>query len=129
MALIEGTRAPRLRGLRYLGGHPAAPSDLDRIDMTFDSVGVRLERRGDELGVVPWNDVIELSADAESTTKRMTVPRVWLLGIVAAVFRKRERRVLLRLQDGRGAWVFEVDGISLGDLRAGIDAIRSANVA
>ena len=59
----------------------------------------------------------------------MTVPRVWLLGIFAAAFRKRERRVLLRLQDGRGAWVFEVDGISLGDLRTGIDAIRSANVA
>jgi hypothetical protein len=124
MPLVEGQRTPKLRGLRYLGGHPAAPSELDRIDASFDSVGVRFERRGTELGLVRWDDVQDLSADAVLTTYRMTLPRVWFLGVLAAAFPKRERRVLLRLADRRGAWLFEVDGISLSDLRTGIALIR-----
>jgi hypothetical protein len=129
MPLVEGQRTPKLRGLHYLGGHPAAPSELDRIDVSFDSVGVRFERRGTELGVVRWDDVQDLSADAVLTTYRMTLPRVWFLGVLAAVFPKRDRHVLLRLADRRGAWVFEVDGISLSDLRTGIASIRQQRAA
>jgi len=47
---------------------------------------------------------------------------------LCAAFKKRQRRVLLRLQDRRRAWLFEVDGISLNDLRAGTEAIRSTYV-
>lgn len=124
----EPPRPPRLRGLRYLGGHPAAPDELDRIDMTFDDVGVRFERHGHVLGVVVWDDVVDLAADTTLTTERMTVPRVLVFGIYAALFKRRDRHVLLRLQDRRGAWVFEVDGITLHELRAGIDAIHAAHL-
>lgn len=128
MTLVSQSKAPRLQGLRYLGGHPAAPRELNGIDMMFDEVGVRFDRRGEELGVVPWDELRDLSADAALSVDRMTVPRVFLLGMLAALFKKQERRVLLRLQDNRGSWIFEVDGINLRDLRAGIDAIRSAHV-
>lgn len=118
-----------LRGLHYLGGHPAAPNELDRVDMSFDAAGVTFERGHDELGAVPWSKVHDLSVDAESATSRMTVPRVWLFGVFAILFRKTERHVLLRLADERGAWVFEVDGITIGDLRAGITELRQRYVA
>ncbi len=114
-----------LRGLDYLGGHPAAPSELDHIDMFFDHHGITFERAGERLGTIPWAQVVDLSVDAQPTTSRMTVPRVWLLGVFAALFKKRERRVLLRLSDPRGAWVFSVEGIGLRELREGIATIRA----
>ena len=45
------------------------------------------------------------------------------------LFKKREHRVLLRIQDQRGAWLFTVEGIKLDDLRAGLHQIweRYAN--
>ena len=42
-----------LRDLHYLGGHPAAPGELDRIDMFFDNHGIRFERAGERLGSTP----------------------------------------------------------------------------
>jgi len=124
-----GDRDLVLRGLDYLGGHPVAPSELDRIDMVFDHDGVTFERAGERLGSIPWAEVVDLSVDAEQTTSRMMVPRVWLLGVFAALFKKRERRVLLRLADPRDAWVFSVEGISLRELRAGIATIRDRHRA
>lgn len=124
MSFAEQDRSLVLRGLRYLGGHPAAPHELDRVDMFFDDTGVSFERGRDQLGVIPWDNVHDLTADAESTSTRMTVPRVWFLGIFATLFQKRERHVLLRVADGRGAWLFAVEGISLADLRSGMDQLR-----
>ena len=113
-----------LRSLRYLGGHPSAPSELDRVDVFFDVDGIEFKRKHERLGSIPWDEVTDLSADAESTTRRMTVPRVWLLGVFAALFPTRERHVLLRVSDRRGPWMFEVSGIRLGELRKGIAKIR-----
>jgi hypothetical protein len=92
--------------------------------MFFDDRGITFERAGERLGSIPWDQVVDISVDAEPTTRRMTVPRVWFLGIFAAFFKKRERHVLLRVADPRGAWLFAVEGISLNELRAGIAAIR-----
>ena len=122
-------RAPVLRDLHYLGGHPAAPSELDRIDMVFDDHGITFARAAERLGFIPWPDVVDLSVDADFTTDRTTAPRIMLLGIFAAWFTRRERRVLLRLADHRGAWVFAVEGISLNELRAGIATIRRRHLA
>ena len=119
-----GDRALVLRGLHYLGGHPGAPNELDGIDMFFDELGITFERAGERLGSIPWGQVVDLSVDASSTTRRMTLPRVWLLGVYAFLFQKRERRVFLRLVDPWGAWLFSVGGISLNELRAGIATIR-----
>lgn len=113
-----------LRELEYLGGHPAAPSPLDRIDMYFDDAGVRFERKADHLGSIPWDRVRDLTAEAEVVTSRVTGPRVWLFGIFAMLVPRRERRVLLRLADDRGGWLFHVDGIGLDEIRAGLDRIR-----
>jgi hypothetical protein len=122
-------RTPVLRNLHYLGGHPAAPSELDRIDMVFNDHGITFARAAERLGFVPWSEVVDLSADAEVTTERTTAPRIMLLGILAAWFTRRERRVLLRLADHRGAWVFAVEGISLSELRAGITTIRRRHLS
>jgi hypothetical protein len=59
----------------------------------------------------------------------MTLPRVWLLGVYAFLFQKRERRVLLRIQDRRGAWLFTADGIAFDELRSGLQAIRTRHTA
>jgi hypothetical protein len=119
-----GQDALVLRDPHYLGGHPAAPSELDRIDMFFDNHGIRFQRAGERLGSIPWDQVVDLSVDAEYTTTRVSVPIVWLLDIFAALFPRRERRVLLRFADPRGAWMFAVEGISLSELRRGIATIR-----
>lgn len=124
MSFAEQDRSLVLRGLRYLGGHPAAPQGLDRVDMFFDDAGVSFERGREQLGVITWDDIHGLTADAESTSTRMTLPRVWFFGILATLFQKRERHVLLRVADRRGAWLFAVEGISLADLRSGIDQLR-----
>src|SRR3954469_24744268 len=87
-------RAPVLRDLHYLGGHPAAPSELDRIDMVFDDAGITFARGAERLGSIPWPEVVDVSVDAEFTTDRTTAPRLMLLGILAAWFTRRERRVL-----------------------------------
>jgi hypothetical protein len=113
-----------LRSLQYLGGHPDAPSELNRIDTFFDDHGITFVRAGERLGSIPWDQVVDLSVDAEFTTTRVSVPLVWLLGVFGAFFPRRERRVLLRVADPRGAWLFAVDGISLSELRAGVAAIR-----
>ena len=53
----------------------------------------------------------------------MTLPRVWLLGVLAALFKRRDRMVLLRVLDRRGAWLLEVEGVTLHELRLGLDTI------
>jgi hypothetical protein len=122
-------RAPVLRDLHYLGGHPAAPSELDRIDMVFNGDGITFARASERLGFVPWREVVDLAVVADFTTDRTTAPRIMLLGTFAAWFKRQERRVLLRLADHRGAWVFAVEGISLNELRAGIATIRRRHLA
>ena len=117
-------KAPRLRDLYYLGGHPAARAELDHVDVTFDDAGIHFARRAEPLGSIVWDDRVDLAADADTTTSRMTLPRVWLLGVFAFLFKKRERRVLLRIQDRRGSWLFTADGIALDDLRSGLSTIR-----
>jgi hypothetical protein len=119
------SRMPQVRDLHYLGGHPAAPHELDHIDVTFDASGVRYARRDHLLGTIAWAALVDIGADAVTTTSRMTVPRVWLLGVFAALFKKRDRSVLLRVQDRRGAWLFAVEGITRNDLRLGLDTIRA----
>lgn len=118
-------KAPRLRDVHYLGGHPAARAELDHVDITFDAAGIHFARRAEPLGSIAWHDLIDLEADATTTTSRMTLPRVWLLGIYAFLVKKREQRVLVRIQDRRGAWLFTADGIALDDLRDGFCTIRS----
>ena len=118
-------KAPRLRGLHYLGSHPAARAELDHVDITFDEAGIHFARRAESLGTIAWHDLVDLAADADTTTSRVTLPRVWLLGLYAFLFKKRERRVLLRIQDRRGAWLFTADGIALDELRHGFAAIRA----
>jgi hypothetical protein len=127
-------RSVVLRGLHYLGGHPGAPSELDRLDMIFDDGGIHFQRAGERLGSIPWDEVVDMSVDAESATRHMTVPRVWLLGVFAALVKKRERRVLLRVADRGGAWMFSVDGISSassarGSPRSEIDIASSRRPA
>jgi hypothetical protein len=124
MSSRVGERALVLRDLHYLGGHPDAPRELDRIDTFFDDHGVSFMRRGERLGSIRWDQVVDLSVDAEYTTTRVSVPVVWLLGVFAALFPRRERRVLLRVADPRGAWMFAVEGISLSELRGGVATIR-----
>jgi hypothetical protein len=114
-----------LRDLHYLGGHPAARAELEHVDIAFDAAGIHFARRREPLGSIAWVDVTDLAADADTTTSRMTVPRVWLLGIYALLFKKHERRALLRIQDRRGAWLFTVDGIALDDLRDGLRVVRA----
>ena len=116
---------PILRGLRYLGGHPAARRGLDHVDVAFDPAGVHFSRRHELLGSIAWAHVVDLAADAETTTSRLTVPRVWLLGVYAVLVPKRNRRVLLRVQDRRGAWLFTVDGIELDELGGGLRSVRA----
>jgi len=58
---------PRLRDLYYLGGHPAAPAELNHVDIVFDAAGIHVARRAEQLGTIAWDDLVDLAADADKT--------------------------------------------------------------
>ena len=55
-----------LRDLEYIGTHPEASNDLNRVDVAFEDDGIAFSRRGERLGIIPWSDVNSLSAFSES---------------------------------------------------------------
>ena len=123
MGLSSGTQGRVLRDLRYIGTHPAAPDELNGIDVTLEDEGVTFMRRRERLGSIAWADVHELSAFSEALPGGVGLLEVWFLGVLAFLFRRR-RRTLLRVQDQQGAWLFEVPGIALGELAEGLAEIR-----
>ena len=118
------TRLTSIRGTEYLGSHPSAPSSLPDVDLVFSTAGVTFERRHDTLGSIPWADVTDVAVDGTHTTRTMSVPRVWLLGLVAALFQRRTDTALVRISTADGNWVFGVDDLTLDELRAGLDRLR-----
>jgi hypothetical protein len=124
MGLSSGTQGQVLRGLRYLGTHPAAPDDLNGVDVTFEDDGVTFTRRKEHLGSIAWRSVRELSAFSEAMPGGVGLPEVWFLGVLAFLVKRRRRRSVLRLQDQQGTWLFEVPGIRLDELARGLAAIR-----
>lgn len=118
------TRLTSIRGTEYLGSHPKAPSSLPDVDLVFSTSGISFERRDQMLGAVSWAEVTDVSVDGTHTTRTMSVPRVWLFGIVAALFQRRTDTVLVRISTVDGNWVFGVDDLTADELRAGLDRLR-----
>ena len=113
-----------LRDLEYIGTHPEASNDLNRVDVAFEDDGIAFSRRGERLGIIPWSDVNSLSAFSESVPGTVGIASVLFFGVLAFLFKRRGQRLLLRVEDKRGVWLFQVDGIDLEDLRAGLADIR-----
>lgn len=124
MTQTPHSRALVLRDLEYIGTHPEASNDLTKVDVAFEAKGIAFSRRGEQLGIIPWPDVINLSAFSERLPGTVGIPSVFFFGIFAFLFKRRGQRVLLRVEDQRGDWLFQVDGIDLDDLRAGLATIR-----
>lgn len=114
-----------LRNVDYLGTHAAATKELTGIDVAFGNDAVTFSRRQERLGSVSWADVKELSAFSESTPARVSFPAVLLVGLWAFLFKQGGRRVILRVADREGAWLFEVPGIEVGELSEGLAGIRA----
>lgn len=113
-----------LRDLEYIGTHPDAGNDLNKVDVTFEDDGVSFSRKGERLGVIAWPDVENLSAFSERVPGSVGIPSVFFFGVLAFLFKRRGQRLLLRVEDQRGDWLFEVQGIDLDELRAGLSDIR-----
>ncbi|MEQ8842257.1 MAG: hypothetical protein RIB98_14835 [Acidimicrobiales bacterium] len=115
----------RLRGAKYLGSHPNAPGQVENLDIEFTSDGVRLRARK-SLIEIPWRTVVELSADdRESVEKRVTGPRLLLLGAFALIAKKERVLSYLAVVDDKGEWLLEVPSLSAIELRAGLSQLLS----
>lgn len=114
-----------LRNVDYLGAHPAAPTELSGIDVVFEHDAVTFVRRKEQLGSISWDDVKGLSAFSETLPGKVTFPAVFFFGLFAFLLKQQGRRVLLRVEDQQGDWLFEVSGIKLVELREGLATIRS----
>lgn len=124
MDSAAGTRPPVLRGLDYTGTHPAAQHELGGIDVAFEDDRITLTRGRELLGSIEWPDIKGLAAYSETTKGRVGFLSVFFFGVFAFLFKRRERRVLLRIEDRSGDWLFEVSGIKLNELRSGLAEIR-----
>jgi hypothetical protein len=114
-----------LRSLEYIGTHPAAPNELTGIDVVFGDEGVTFSRRKERLGSISWPDVNELSAFSETTPRKVSFPAVLFFGLWAFLFKHGGRRVVLRIGDREGDWLFDVPGIKVRELCDGLAAIRA----
>ena len=114
-----------LRNAEYIGAHPAAPNELTGIDIVFGNEGVTFSRRKERLGSISWPDVKELSAFSEATPRTVSFPAVLFFGLWAFLFRQGGRRVVLRVADREGDWLFDVPGIKVRELSDGLAEIRA----
>ena len=114
-----------LRDLDYVGTHPDADSELNKVDVAFEDNGISFSRKGEQLGVIAWSDVESLSAFSERLPGTVGIPSVFFFGVLAFLFKRRGRRLMLRVEDRRGDWLFEVHGIGLDDLQSGLSKIRN----
>lgn len=110
--------------LEYIGTHPEANRDLNKVDVAFEDDGIKFSRKAEQLGIAPWSDVNNLSAFSERVPGTVGIPSVFFFGVFAFLFKRSGRRLLLRVEDQRGDWLFQVDGIDLDDLRAGLAEVR-----
>jgi hypothetical protein len=113
-----------LRDLEYIGTHPNAGKELNKVDVAFEDDGVSISRKGARLGVIAWPDVENLSAFSERVPGTVGIPSVLFFGVFAFLFKRRGQRLLLRVEDQQGDWLFDVRGIDLDDLRSGLSDIR-----
>ncbi len=122
---MEATVLTALRGAEYLGSHPRARRRVASVDVVFTTDGISMIRGGREFGTLPWQHIRTLSAASwESVERRITAPRVMLLGLWALVFRKTSRAAHLLVADEDGECAFAVPGISPDELRAGLDSLQ-----
>ena len=114
-------RLTRLRKLKYLGSHERFSGQVEGIDVEFTRAGVALMGKKSLLAEVPWRYVRDLAADdRESVERRITAPRLLLLGAFALIAKKERTLSYLVVRDQDGEWIFEVPGISAIELRSGL---------
>jgi hypothetical protein len=122
---MESTVLTALRGAEYLGSHPRARRRVAPVDVVFTSDGISMMRGSREFGTLPWQHIGALSAASwESVERRITAPRVMLLGLWALVFRKTSRAAHLVVADDDGEWAFAIPGLSPDELREGLDPLQ-----
>lgn len=124
MAMSDDEDELVLRHLDYLGTHPTAPRELGGVDVVFAYGGIAFTRKHETLGAISWAEVCGLSAVEERLPGRINWPAVLLVGVLGFLFRGAGRRVVLRVSDRRGDWLFDVPGIKIDELRLGLAQIR-----
>ena len=98
--------------------------ELGGINVAFEDDRITLTRGRELLGSIEWPDVKGLSAYSEITKGRVGFLSDFSFGVFAFLFKRQGRRVLLRIEDRSGDWLFEVSGIKLDELRSGLAEIR-----
>lgn len=109
-----------LRKIEYIGGHPGATRGLTGIDVAFESGAVTFRRRREKLGSIPWTDVKALSAYSETVPAKPALGKILFPEVFGFAHGQQARRVVLSIEDERGAWLFEVPGIKLVELQEGL---------
>ena len=127
MARRDSDQLTALRRTRYLGSHPSAAGQVDDVDIIFTRHEIRLRprRKRETERIVPWADVIALTADSyEHVEQHLRTLDVLLLGPLALFSRDRTVHSFLILTDVKGEWIFAVPKLSHVELRAGLGPLQ-----
>lgn len=115
----------RLKKTKYLGSHPRVSGQAQELDVVFTTSGIVFRAGRSTLGERPWSAVVELTADTnEGLEKRLTGPRLLLLGGLAFIAKKETRIAYLIIRDAEGDWIFAVPGLSAIELRSGLVGLQ-----
>ena len=99
----EITEVGRFFNVTYLGSPPDHAATIESAPLVFTSDGMWLVKGEEGRFFVPWTDIRQLSADErEVVERRVTVPRVFLLGVGAWIAKKERVFAYLAVVDDTG---------------------------
>jgi hypothetical protein len=109
----------------YLGGHPQRSAPVKRAAVWVHEAGVSvLDSAGRTALEFDLEDLKAVEADGPSEVqKRVTVPRILALGVIALAVPKKERLAYLVLDTNAGEAIIEVHSMSAMELRAAIQPL------
>lgn len=109
----------------YLGGHPLWPDPIGSGKILLDEQGFAVWDSFEQLAFeVDVGDLVGLEVDGpQEVQRRVTVPRVLALGLIALAVPKRERISYLVATTGGGEVILECHSMTAMELRAAIQPL------
>jgi hypothetical protein len=108
-----GNRLTALRSATYLGSHPSATGQIEKIDVEFHTDGVTFLKGRSEIGSLPWSMVFNVDADERGSLS------------MARGGKRLTTVAYLVITDSRGEWIFAISGLNAVELRAGLKPLAS----
>lgn len=118
----------KVEGVRYLGGHPLHTKEVKELAAVFDDSGFHTKLPLNRPMWVrnwsaPWDAITSIEVDGpDEVAKRVTATRLVLAGPFALAFKKKEKVSYFTVSTHDGEMIFEVNGLSVPELRAKLSA-------